>query len=592
MIKLNNKGFAVSTILYGLLIILLLVIVLLFSVAQQNRQNTRTLVDQIEEELINSKTTYQEFTPSSDSKMFTVPWDESGWYRIELWGAGRTASYTSGFVYLSEGDTVAFRIATSGPADALFGIDDDDISKANNYPYSNVIMRAGDKNSTSTSIENSVNNVGSYIVGYSKSSDINIETKYSTPLYDKDGNTLDLYYYNSSNGCKEEKIDYFSDLYDCNKRGNSLDCSLKNLNKTIYFQDDNSNVFGLLQGTTWAVGYEISQNNKNCYSPVKTSKPVTEAGLLPLTDYFDNVVVNESGKSTSYSPKKNSTVYNGYIVTNLNNGNAHASIKKVEPYELNIDLVNVTSVIDCEKNGYNASVNVLSYDNEKYTKTNVSLTTSNITKEGYTCKKYSFRKTDIDEIGITNNSNATKEHLVYVTNETGEKTLIDNVSIKKDSTYRISLWQPNYSKDTILPSGNYYIFNKDENKVLTTDANGDLSFEQLDYNSGDLQVWTIAKLEGLSTESTIYYSLINRQTGYAIKYDESDFTAKSSYISEESNYDIYTTELETDDTKSKNFTIVSNGNGYFTIRSRNNSKELKIKSSNSNLKLVAIEAIS
>lgn len=51
MNKLNNKGFAISTMLYGLLIILILIITTLMSTMSFNRKNSKEFTDTIVEEL-------------------------------------------------------------------------------------------------------------------------------------------------------------------------------------------------------------------------------------------------------------------------------------------------------------------------------------------------------------------------------------------------------------------------------------------------------------------------------------------------------------------------------------------------------------
>lgn len=51
MIKLNNKGFAISTILYGLLIVLVLIISLLMTTMSFTRKTSKEFVDNIVDEL-------------------------------------------------------------------------------------------------------------------------------------------------------------------------------------------------------------------------------------------------------------------------------------------------------------------------------------------------------------------------------------------------------------------------------------------------------------------------------------------------------------------------------------------------------------
>ena len=124
----NNKGFAVSTLLYSLSIMGFLIITVLMSLMSVNRINTSSLVEQIELELNRYSLTETTFRPSETgmtaAQEFTVPTGESGYYKIELWGAaggksgasaeGGRGAYTSGTIYLKEWDVLYFFIGTKG----------------------------------------------------------------------------------------------------------------------------------------------------------------------------------------------------------------------------------------------------------------------------------------------------------------------------------------------------------------------------------------------------------------------------------------------------------------------------------------------
>ena len=49
--KLNNKGFAISTVLYSLLIMVFLIVTLMMGIMASNRKSNRNLVETIEDEL-------------------------------------------------------------------------------------------------------------------------------------------------------------------------------------------------------------------------------------------------------------------------------------------------------------------------------------------------------------------------------------------------------------------------------------------------------------------------------------------------------------------------------------------------------------
>lgn len=128
--KLNNKGFAISTVLYSLLIMVFLIVTLMMGIMASNRKSNRNLVETIEEELnrYNENATNFAFKDGTSgeavSQTYTVPSGQSGWYKIELWGAsggsttsetgvvraGGKGAYTSGLIYLAENDEVYFYI--------------------------------------------------------------------------------------------------------------------------------------------------------------------------------------------------------------------------------------------------------------------------------------------------------------------------------------------------------------------------------------------------------------------------------------------------------------------------------------------------
>ena len=91
--KLNNKGFAISTVLYSLLIMVFLIVTLMMGIMASNRKSNRNLVETIEEELnrYNENATNFAFKDGASGEVvpqtYTVPSGQSGWYKIELWGA-------------------------------------------------------------------------------------------------------------------------------------------------------------------------------------------------------------------------------------------------------------------------------------------------------------------------------------------------------------------------------------------------------------------------------------------------------------------------------------------------------------------------
>ncbi len=116
MKRLNNKGFAITTLLYGLMSVGFLVMTLLMGIMSQNRQNTSTLVKKIEEELNRYGETETTFAYLGEAQEYIVPYGQAGWYKIELWGAkssGVNGDYTSGVIYLAENAKLYFYLGNT-----------------------------------------------------------------------------------------------------------------------------------------------------------------------------------------------------------------------------------------------------------------------------------------------------------------------------------------------------------------------------------------------------------------------------------------------------------------------------------------------
>lgn len=116
MKKLNNKGFAISTLIYGLAIMGIMIIAILMATMAQTRSNNNSLAKSIEEDLNRFSKTETSFKPIGNnisSQEYIVP--ESGWYKIELWGTqggtnGGKGAYTSGVIELQEGEVLYFYV--------------------------------------------------------------------------------------------------------------------------------------------------------------------------------------------------------------------------------------------------------------------------------------------------------------------------------------------------------------------------------------------------------------------------------------------------------------------------------------------------
>lgn len=134
MRKLNNKGFAVTTLLYGTLILIFLSVFSIMAYMSANRSNTKKLTDEIKSELTSFGRKRARFSlvdnrTDADKKDTShtsgTPYyvAASGNYFIQLFGAqggdkggykGGKGAYTSGVISLNAGTTLYFHIGGQG----------------------------------------------------------------------------------------------------------------------------------------------------------------------------------------------------------------------------------------------------------------------------------------------------------------------------------------------------------------------------------------------------------------------------------------------------------------------------------------------
>lgn len=115
---MNNKGFAISTLIYGLSIMGIMIVAIVMGTMAGSRTNVREMNQSVEQELLAHSGTEEVYAASPKTQLFMVKEGESGWYRIELWGAqgGPEAygAYTSGVIKLTEGETIFLNVGTKG----------------------------------------------------------------------------------------------------------------------------------------------------------------------------------------------------------------------------------------------------------------------------------------------------------------------------------------------------------------------------------------------------------------------------------------------------------------------------------------------
>lgn len=108
--KVNNKGFAITTLIYGLAILVLLLIVIIMATLSSMRSNIKEMATQVENELLSLSTSSVEYTSEDVGyNVFTTPVSGNGYYRIEVWSPPKytspteaTGTYVTGIIKLDE----------------------------------------------------------------------------------------------------------------------------------------------------------------------------------------------------------------------------------------------------------------------------------------------------------------------------------------------------------------------------------------------------------------------------------------------------------------------------------------------------------
>lgn len=121
---MNNKGFAITTLLYGLSILGLLLILVLMSTVTSNRHNTKEIVKEIDEDLSRFSVSQASITSTDPNKekAYSIGAGHGGWYKIELWSAQKgdvLGSYKAVTLNIPEYTTIYFYIGDSTTPDTM-----------------------------------------------------------------------------------------------------------------------------------------------------------------------------------------------------------------------------------------------------------------------------------------------------------------------------------------------------------------------------------------------------------------------------------------------------------------------------------------
>ena len=435
----NNKGFAITTLVYGLSIMAILIIAILMGTMSTTRANNRALARAIEKELnVNSSTNKiidgaMITTGDYLEEVFIVPAGETGWYRIELWGSNGTGgygAYTSGIIKLNEYDTLHFYVgkASSGKETdvRLVGGPYDDRTSYD----SRIMVAAG----------------GGYNSG-------------------ADGGTHDGY----------------------------KNMAPANIPKTLrgirgnnggdgYFPTDRNDAGGVSYISGFGGGASIIKGTVEMDNP---------------TYQYAKTIYNEEEDTYSYEAFGSKFIfYNGIMMPGVSKTAGKASIEKLSEQESlpirNTKLNDVKEIIDCMA-GTNSVSKISAVVTGINSGRNITPTAvADPESLGGTCKKISFSATRLDEISTfhTSGENPSKHRIIIIKNNGSMEVLkaytsetSDKSETAKVSGYRISAYE--FDSTNKLPDiGLYYIIPAQvENKVITAIDNSQLSE---DYLKGSL----------------------------------------------------------------------------------------------------------
>ena len=518
MKRLNNKGFAITTIVYGLAIMSTMILTLVMSLLATTRRDNNNLATEVEAELNRFSKTAVTYDASNDAgQEFIVPEGQAGWYRIELWGAqgdgehGGLGAYTSGIIKLEEGDVLYFVIGKNGTVGKGGGATDVRIEHTDSTSSSEtrIMVAAGGGTQPGAA--------GGTLVGYNSSmlapgALLNVKDGYTIPA-----NTTLLGYtitggatsFGTSPITQTGKPGGFADDADANDAGGEG-----------YFTSTNQN-YG---GVSFISGYLGSK------AYVK--------GVLQTTPTY------------SYH-KKNGAAYeatgrqyyfiDGMMLPGVKVGDGQAKIERVASSETvtvlprqNAKLNNISAIKDCVGNGsVNKNITSILAINAG---TVVSGTLSGASTEGAaTCKTFTFTggAQNVDEIAVFHNAGYDyQNHTIQVLSGGAWKTLKGTnpgyafAETETATGIRISAYQPDYT--TTLPeAGNYYIF------PVTIEGKAISGHSKIDDRANPLQIyplegavrqkWSIEKLSPkLEKAGVLEYKIVEltRYSALTIYKDE------------------------------------------------------------------------
>ena len=490
----NNKGFAITTVIYGLAILGILTVAIMMATMSTNRTNSKELSKSIEEELNLIKGSERSFeydnggndnTNIPQSQEYIVPEGQSGFYKIELWGTqgggptGGLGAYTSGIIKLNEGERLYFyvgrHVALKGGRATEVRVVSGEYSDPNSY-LTRIMVAAGGGldadasggtlcgyNSNMNSLGGAINltdfsiNTNSITNGslmgfprnYAKSSltQYSVPDRNNVPTYNGDGG--DGYY--ASNNISMGGTSYISGYGGCETIG-MQGLRYRNIanhekyaptffyQKTTYNQDTDETTYTAIDNETTTRRYVFLDGRM--YPGVNYGDGKAKISLVATTDDLNKLRKNKDFngvKEITDCVSKETGAIQSIRIAALSNGIDYGTIKNVTSSG---NQYCVTISIDGGRAKNIDEIDVWHYT----TKENVAIQ----------------NRIGIDGKNVIN-------HLLAVKNNSGTPKIVEPVGTAETETVtglRYSAYQPKYTQ--AIPNGVYYIIPVlSENNVLS-----------------------------------------------------------------------------------------------------------------------------
>ena len=467
---MNNRGFAITTFIYGLSILGIILISIVMATMSNTRTNSKKISDSVKEDLINFSNSSITYSYKNTEQTFITPDSESGWYRIELWGAqgnennGGKGAYTTGLIYLTEGEQLYFYVGKNGGSemgggDTSVRVDSGDEEAS----LRSRIMVAGGGGSTPSAV----------------------------------GTTVDRYTISSTTGTKNytSASNIGGNPYTFNQTANSPKVG-KGYYNGILIDDNPTGGTSFISGYAGGIAFEKNDSNSSGMSYIRYPYTFTNTSNESILNYSDN-----NGKPYVF--------YDGMMLAGVRSGDGLAKISRVLKSNTNgLDnslprknskLNNVNTVTFCvdEENILDNTILYAVNNGHLVKNTRGAKAKDN----GLTCQTFSLLNTsNLDEIALINSDffgKSIKKYYVSV----NSSTLITSENYSRvisPNGIHISAYQPDYSLSGVT-EGTYYIFPVTENsEVISTYTDNNSKGDQTKFaelSGENNQKWSITEID-------------------------------------------------------------------------------------------------